>query len=133
MLNTNKNDKNKQQKNQTNKTEKLRDLLNPSRKSGLKIKLQSNGETWVSNLTETHVSSLLDVLHLISVASDYRTRAETSMNATSSRSHMLMSLTLAVRCHDGTARVSKLHVCCMYIFVKKTKYITQHKAIMCTL
>ncbi len=62
------------------------------------------GATWYPhaysnriNQTDTGVNNLFDVLHLIGVATGYRTRAHTSMNATSSRSHMLMTMTVALR------------------------------------
>ena len=88
--------------------EEVIDLMNPAHKN-MKIKLQASGETWVSGLTECQATSLLDVLQLIADASANRTRAATNMNATSSRSHMLMSLKLAAKVQDGSARVSKLH------------------------
>ena len=62
--------------------EQLRDLLEPNKSTKLNIKLQQNGSTWVSNLTETHVLSLIDVLQLLEVAQSYRTKAATSMNHT---------------------------------------------------
>eukprot|EP01083_Nonionella_stella_P113338 334097_1 len=91
--------------------EKLRDLLNPSSRKPLKIKLQQNGETRIANVTETHVTTLLDVLQLIEVANSYRTKAITSMNHSSSRSHMLMTLTVALRMEDRSISVGKLNFC----------------------
>eukprot|EP01084_Bolivina_argentea_P101281 181621_1 len=91
--------------------ETLRDLLNPSSKKRLQIRLQANDETRISNLTETHVLTLLDVLQLMEVANSYRTKAETSMNHSSSRSHMLMVMTVATRIDDGSIRVGKLNFC----------------------
>merc|ERR1719334_345525 len=91
--------------------EKLRDLLNPSASDKLTVRMQQNGETRISNVTETYVLSLLDVLQLMEVASGYRTKAETSMNHSSSRSHMLMTLTVALRVDDGSVRVGKLNFC----------------------
>ena len=88
--------------------EQLRDLLDPTKSKKLKIKLQPNGSTWVSNLTETHVLSLIDVLQLLEVANSYRTKAATSMNHTSSRSHMVMSLTIAQKMNDGTVKVGMI-------------------------
>jgi len=91
--------------------ERLRDLLNPSSKKPLTIRLGENGETRISNVTETHVLTLLDVLQLIEVANSFRTKAETSMNHSSSRSHMLMTLTVALRVEDGSIKVGKLNFC----------------------
>eukprot|EP01083_Nonionella_stella_P013942 39233_1 len=100
--------------------EQLRDLLNPSRKKKSKkkkikkpllIREMQNGETRVLNLKEKNVKTLLDVLSLIEVANSYRTKAETSMNHSSSRSHMLMTLTVTLRMEDGSMHVGKLNFC----------------------
>mmetsp|Transcript_52228 Transcript_52228/g.86420 ORF Transcript_52228/g.86420 Transcript_52228/m.86420 type:complete len:908 (+) Transcript_52228:109-2832(+) len=91
--------------------EKLRDLLNPSSKKNLAVRLGENGQSRISNVTETYVLTLLDVLQLMEVANSYRTKAETSMNHSSSRSHMLMQLTVALRVEDGSIRVGKLNFC----------------------
>ena len=88
--------------------EKLRDLLTPSQKN-LKVKLQKNGDTRVSNLTEKAVTCLLDVLKLLEIASANRTRAQTNMNATSSRSHMLMTLTMTMKMNDDSVRIGRVN------------------------
>ena len=91
--------------------EKLRDLLHPSSKKKLSVRLQQNGETRISNLTQAHVLTLLDVLQLIEVANSNRTKAETSMNHSSSRSHMLMTVTVELRLEDDSISVGKLNFC----------------------
>ena len=77
--------------------EKLNDLLNPTSTKQLKIRLNKQNETEIAHLTQSHVVSLLDVLKLIDIATNHRTSAETEMNATSSRSHMVMILTLQIK------------------------------------
>eukprot|EP01084_Bolivina_argentea_P190115 326800_1 len=91
--------------------EKLRDLLNPKSKKQLKIRLTANNTNKIVNLTETNVLSLLDVLKLIDCANAFRTKAETSMNQSSSRSHMVMILTVAIKVDDGSIRIGKLNFC----------------------
>ena len=80
--------------------EKLRDLLDPTNKA-LALKMNKQGDTIITNLTSKLVTTLLDVLQLIEIASNYRTRANTSMNATSSRSHMVMIIVLKLK-YRGT-------------------------------
>ena len=92
--------------------ERLRDLLNPNKKQNkLAIRMGENGQIRISNVTQTHVLTLLDVLQLIEIANSYRTKAETSMNHSSSRSHMLMTLTVALKIEDGSIRIGKLNFC----------------------
>ena len=91
--------------------EKLRDLLNPSSKKKLSVRANKNDEMRIANLTETHVLSLLDVLQLIEVANSNRTKAETSMNHSSSRSHLILQITVSLRLDDDSISVGKLNFC----------------------
>src|SRR5690606_16861521 len=76
--------------------EKLKDLLNPTN-TNIKIKLKPNGnDTYISNLSKIQVYSLMDVLSLLEIATNHRTKAETNMNSTSSRSHMIMFFELII-------------------------------------
>ena len=77
--------------------EKPRDLIQPNTNEELGIHLNKSGETVMKGLSETDVESLGDVLKLIQKATYNRTKAATKMNLTSSRSHMLMKLTVIMK------------------------------------
>ena len=83
--------------------ETLNDLLNPNNNNKIRIIVNKKGETILQNIETKKVNSVVDVLQLIEIASQYRTKASTKMNATSSRSHMLMiiKLKLKYRSDDG--------------------------------
>eukprot|EP01083_Nonionella_stella_P279970 952267_1 len=86
--------------------ERLRDLLNSKKNQDLKIRLNKRHETYVQGLVEHQVESITDVLQLISIAVNNRVTDSTNMNAVSSRSHMLMKMTVVVKLKDGTIRIS---------------------------
>jgi len=59
----------------------------------------------MQGLIETQVHNVGDVLKLIAAALYRRTKAATQMNATSSRSHMLMRLTVITKTKKGQVRI----------------------------
>ena len=60
----------------------------------------------MQGLVEHQVESITDVLQLIKIATDNRVTDATNMNAVSSRSHMLMKMTVVIKLQDGTIRVA---------------------------
>ena len=62
----------------------------------LKIRQRKNGSTFVEHLNHVKVTSLGHVLKLIAIANSHRTMAATKMNATSSRSHFIMTYHLTL-------------------------------------
>ena len=86
--------------------EEPRDLLNTNKKGAkLKIRMNKRHETYMQGLIEKQVNNLSDVLKLIAAALFRRTKAATQMNATSSRSHMLMRLTCITKTNKGQVRI----------------------------
>ena len=63
----------------------------------LKIRQRKNGSTYVEHLNQVKVTSLGHVLKLIAIANSHRTMAYTKMNATSSRSHFIMTYHLELQ------------------------------------
>eukprot|EP01084_Bolivina_argentea_P313457 542835_1 len=86
--------------------EKPRDLLNEDKHQDLKIRLNKRHETYVQGLVEHQVESISDVLQLITIAVGNRVTDSTNMNAVSSRSHMLMRMTVVIKLKDGTIRIA---------------------------
>ena len=75
----------------------------------LRIRTLPNGSTIIQNLYEEECDSLMDVLGLIQKASSNRTTSSTSMNHTSSRSHLVMMTHVQQKMQDGSTRLSKLN------------------------
>eukprot|EP01083_Nonionella_stella_P246309 855310_1 len=75
----------------------------------LRIRTLPNGSTIIQNLYEEECDSLMDVLGLIQKASQHRTTSSTTMNATSSRSHLVMMTHVQQKMQDGSTRLSKLN------------------------
>lgn len=86
--------------------ERPRDLLNKDKKQNLKIRLNKRHETYMQGLVEHQVESITDVLQLINIATKNRVTDSTNMNAVSSRSHMLMKMTVVIKLKDGTIRIA---------------------------
>ena len=71
----------------------LRDLLNPKTKEKLKIRNGKNG-TYVQGLTKTAVSSYEEIERVLDYGFRNRTVGATMMNATSSRTHAILTISL---------------------------------------
>ncbi|XP_070565342.1 kinesin-like protein KIF28P isoform X2 [Ptychodera flava] len=76
--------------------EQVRDLLNPKNnpKGGLKIREHQNKGFYVEMLKVVNVNSFSDIESRINEGTRNRTIAATNMNATSSRAHTIVSVTL---------------------------------------
>jgi hypothetical protein len=72
----------------------IRDLLNPE---GMNLKVRETPQrgVWVDGLSERFVGSVQEVMELLELGEKARARASTQMNAVSSRSHSLFTLTLS--------------------------------------
>jgi kinesin family protein 5 len=90
--------------------EKIRDLLNPS-KDDLKIHEDKNRGVYIADLTEEYISDRSEVYELMRVGSSNREVGYTNMNAGSSRSHSLFSITITQNnTQDFSARTGKLYL-----------------------
>ena len=78
----------------------LRDLLSPKTKSELKIRNGKSG-TYVQGLKKTAVSSYAEIEKVQEVGTSNRTVGATLMNATSSRAHTIVSISLTQLISDG--------------------------------
>lgn len=58
---------------------------------------EDHKEIYVQGLSEYHVKSVSDTLHLLSIAEDNRAVRETHMNQFSSRSHSIFQITVEHR------------------------------------
>ena len=74
--------------------EELRDLLNIKDKRKLKIRNSNSRGVFVENLTEVYVSSPEEVYKYIRIGNKNRSVGKTNMNIWSSRSHLMVNLTL---------------------------------------
>ena len=74
--------------------EEIRDLLSDGRiDEKLEVKMGEYGN-YVPNLTNVNVTDIRTVLNLIGVADQNRAQASTNLNEHSSRSHMIMTVTV---------------------------------------
>jgi len=73
--------------------EKIRDLLCPS-KTDLKIHEDKNRGVYIADLTEEYVAERTEVYELMRIGSSNREVGHTNMNAGSSRSHSIFSITI---------------------------------------
>merc|ERR1711881_146677 len=80
--------------------EKMHDLLNPGAKKKLKVRLGRHGH-YVQNLEYRVTENADDVFQIIEEAKSNRTVSATKMNATSSRSHMVMMLKVTQKVREG--------------------------------
>lgn len=90
--------------------EKLYDLLNPINEADLRIRFNPRTKApYVENITMNVVHNTKDVLRLTKMASSNRITDKTDMNAVSSRSHLVMTVTVEQNKSDGTKVTSKLN------------------------
>jgi len=90
--------------------EKLYDLLNPI--NGADLRLRHDPRTkapYVENITMNVVHETKEVLRLIKIAISNRITDKTDMNDVSSRSHLVMTVTLEQNKSNGTKVTSKLN------------------------
>ncbi|RKF73571.1 hypothetical protein GcM1_243046 [Golovinomyces cichoracearum] len=80
--------------------ERVRDLLNPSTKSNLKVREHPSTGPYVEDLAKLVVSSFNEIEHLMDEGNKARTVAATNMNETSSRSHAVFTLTVTQKKND---------------------------------
>lgn len=74
--------------------EELRDLLNPENKNSMRIRSTPTKGVYVEGITEVYVSSPEEVHSYLKVGKKNRSVGRTNMNLVSSRSHLLLTLTL---------------------------------------
>ncbi|POR39685.1 Kinesin-like protein 5 [Tolypocladium paradoxum] len=88
--------------------ETIRDLLVPGgSKAGLMLREDSNQAVTVSGLTSHHPKDVQEVMDMIVQGNEYRTVSPTEANATSSRSHAVLQINLALK--DRNADVNEPH------------------------
>ena len=89
--------------------EKIRDLLDLSREN-LQIN-KNNTEIKVSGATEIYISSINEIVETLYIGAQNRAQASTSMNATSSRSHSVFTITVTQKNETkGTVIKGKLNL-----------------------
>ena len=82
----------------------LRDLLNPKTKEKLKIRNGKNG-TYVQGLKKMAVASYAEIEKVQDIGTANRTVGATLMNATSSRAHTIVTISLTqLMKEDGASR-----------------------------
>jgi hypothetical protein len=89
--------------------ENVKDLFVPTETS-LKIRETPSGASYVAGIHEEYVTSGEDLMALVEIAQKNRATAATNMNATSSRSHCVLIITVSTKTRDGTVRVGKLNL-----------------------
>jgi len=90
--------------------EQLHDLLNPRTGGNLRIRFdQKKNAPYIENITQNVVHDTKDVLKLTNIAISNRITDSTGMNATSSRSHLVMTIMVEQNKTDGTKVSSKLN------------------------
>ena len=88
----------------------LLDLLNPKSKKKLVIKTNfSTDSVFVQNLRSVQIQTVEEAFKLLTNAQQNRIVAGHSLNEVSSRSHMLITMTVIQRSIDGTLKTSKLN------------------------
>lgn len=90
--------------------ERIRDLLNPTR-NNLKIHEEKTRGVYIAELTEQYVTSQKEVFELMKIGLNNREIGFTEMNAGSSRSHSIFSLTITqTNLFDYSAKTGKLYL-----------------------
>uniref|UniRef100_A0A7S3SNX6 Kinesin motor domain-containing protein n=1 Tax=Emiliania huxleyi TaxID=2903 RepID=A0A7S3SNX6_EMIHU len=89
--------------------ENVRDLLEPSDAS-LSVRESGKRGVFVDGLSQAQVTKEEEVLRCLETGGSSRRVGATQMNAQSSRSHALLTLTLERKGADGSVRVSRLNV-----------------------
>ncbi|KAI0160693.1 kinesin motor domain-containing protein [Xylariaceae sp. FL1272] len=88
--------------------ETIRDLLVPGgSKQGLMLREDSNQAVTVPGLTSHHPKDVQEVMDMIVQGNEYRTVSPTCANATSSRSHAVLQINVAMK--DRNAAVNEPH------------------------
>eukprot|EP01083_Nonionella_stella_P109440 319136_1 len=88
----------------------LLDLVNPENKKKLVIKTNFTTDcVFVQNLKSVQVQTVEEAFKLLTLAQENRIVAGHSLNEVSSRSHMLIMMTVIQRSVDGTLKTSKLN------------------------
>lgn len=93
--------------------EECYDLLSPNQsneKNKVELRETSKGETILEGLTHLPVNDIYCVGKHLNEAAQYRTTSATNMNAQSSRSHAICTLSLRVTRPDEGSVFSKLHL-----------------------
>ena len=80
--------------------DKLYDLVDPSKTPKMKFDTKKQMDV-IDGITDTQVNNLTEMLQLIAKATANRTVSATNMNATSSRSHLILRLTVSISMNDG--------------------------------
>lgn len=89
--------------------ERIKDLMNPA-KDNLPIHDGPKGP-YVKDLREVYVASVAEVLEAMALGQRQRSVASTNMNAESSRSHSIFSLTVSQKdTHTGTSKIGMLYL-----------------------
>jgi len=92
--------------------EKMRDLLDPTSKKELKIMQNKSRGTYVNNLSWKTILQPMDVIKCIIISMQNRHVESTNLNATSSRSHAIISLEVTKRLTDSRGETKGLiHFC----------------------
>lgn len=84
--------------------EKVHDLLNPKNKSNLKVREHPIYGPYVEDLSKLVVNDFDGIEHLMDEGNKARTVAATNMNATSSRSHAVITLVLTQKRKDPDSK-----------------------------
>ncbi|KAI1424501.1 kinesin motor domain-containing protein [Xylaria sp. FL1777] len=88
--------------------ETIRDLLVPGgSKQGLMLREDSNQAVTVQGLTSHHPKDVQEVMDMIVLGNEYRTVSPTDANATSSRSHAVLQINIAMK--ERNAAVNEPH------------------------
>ncbi|RYC54733.1 hypothetical protein CHU98_g11475 [Xylaria longipes] len=88
--------------------ETIRDLLVPGgSKQGLMLREDSNQAVTVQGLSSHHPKNVQEVMDMIVLGNEYRTVSPTDANATSSRSHAVLQINVAMK--DRNAAVNEPH------------------------
>lgn len=91
--------------------EEVRDLLAPdATKDGKLLSLKINSKEVVGNKT-LPVEKKQDILDVLNQAQKRRCVKATNSNAHSSRSHLLITLNIAISLENGVKRNGKLNIC----------------------
>ena len=91
--------------------ENVNDLLRNNSSTSLKVGQDQSGRFYVKGLVEKEAKNPRDVFKLIKKANQNRASHGTNMNETSSRSHLILTVTVSVKDErDGSITCSKLNL-----------------------
>ena len=89
----------------------LFDLLNNNDQQGnLKIKEHPKKGTYIEGLLKEYIEDKQDLLEMILLADELRATAETNLNKTSSRSHLLFTLEITQKMPDNSEKKGILNM-----------------------